>query len=240
MEAMGGHIQSQHAEELEDNTLSTLMSWSAVQVMGITSCPFCSSYGPEDAPDLVDHVLREAYQFALRALPWPKPATHEPNELLGTFKLPNEEDCENPFGRWVKEPLPRDPDALALNLELCAYDRYDDPEPQLTNFEYTSYFDEGGYFDDKSEDKSSRRQGDTSSAVESESPGVESDDGSPQPPRPHNLDHDRVEKEIEVKRYGITELYHPPEASMELVILLVSQCPPTQHIATLTKHLFSL
>ncbi|KAK4118023.1 hypothetical protein N657DRAFT_558118, partial [Parathielavia appendiculata] len=101
MEAMADHLQADHKDELSTKSLSTLLSWSAVQKMGVTTCPFCTADGPEDAPDLVDHVLQEAYEFALRALPWPKPINHELNEPPGTFKLPDKGNDENPISRWL-------------------------------------------------------------------------------------------------------------------------------------------
>lgn len=158
MEAMEIHLQTDHKDELSDNSLSTLLSWSAVQTMGIRTCPFCSSYGPEDAPDLVDHVLREGYEFALRALPWPKPIDHDLNEPPGAFRLPDRDDSENPFGRWIRDSVLEDENAV--DLQPCPYDTVDHSEP--INFgEYTDYFDRGGYFDDKPGDNSSAAEANT-------------------------------------------------------------------------------
>ncbi len=149
---MAAHLQTAHKDKLSGKPLSTLLSWSAVQTMGIKTCPFCSDHGPEDTPDLVDHVLQEAYEFALRALPWPKPIDHDLNELPGGFTLPDEGDDENSVSRWIKEPAPQDQNVV--DQELCPYDTADHSEP-LNLVEYTNYFDEGGYFDDKHEVKSS-------------------------------------------------------------------------------------
>jgi nucleoside phosphorylase len=158
MEAMEIHLQTDHRDELSDNSLSTLLSWSAVQAMGIKTCPFCSSHGPEDAPDLVDHVLREGYEFALRALPWPKPIDHDLNEPPGVFNFSDRDDGESLFGRWIREPVLEDENAV--DLELCPYDRADHSEP--INFdEYTDYFDKGGYFGDKAGDNSSAAEANT-------------------------------------------------------------------------------
>ncbi|KAK4104339.1 hypothetical protein N658DRAFT_565173 [Parathielavia hyrcaniae] len=155
MEAMADHLQADHKDELSTKSLSTLLSWSAVQKMGITTCPFCPDHGPEDAPDLVDHVLQEAYEFALRALPWPKPIDHEVNEPHGTFKLPDTGDDEDPISRWLRGSVSED--ETAVDLKLCRYDTADHSEP-VNPDEYADYFDNGGYFDDKSRDNSSAAQ----------------------------------------------------------------------------------
>ncbi|KAL8304625.1 hypothetical protein RB597_004265 [Gaeumannomyces tritici] len=155
MEAMKMHLQSDHKDELLDKSLATLLSWSAVQTMGIKTCPFCSDHAPEDAPDLVDHVLREAYGFALRALPWPKPIEHDLNKHPGVFKLSNAEDDESPIGRWIREPVPEDENAV--DLELCHHDKADHLEP-INLDEYTDYFDTCGYFAEaESEDTINRK-----------------------------------------------------------------------------------
>ncbi|KLU91872.1 hypothetical protein MAPG_10821 [Magnaporthiopsis poae ATCC 64411] len=155
MEAMTIHLQSDHRNELSDNSLSTLLSWSAVQTMGIKTCPFCSDYAPEDAPDLVDHVLREAYGFALRALPWPKPVDHDLNKHPGAFKLPDKGDDESPLGRWIRETAPEDENAVGL--KLCHYDRADHSEP-ISLDEYTDYFDDCGYFAEAESDDTANRK----------------------------------------------------------------------------------
>ncbi|KLU90796.1 hypothetical protein MAPG_10647 [Magnaporthiopsis poae ATCC 64411] len=90
IESMGSHLQAEHEDELSVNPLSTLLSWSAVQTMGIRSCPLCASNGPEDSPELVEHVLRHAYEFALRALPWPQPIVQDLNVPPGSFRPPEE------------------------------------------------------------------------------------------------------------------------------------------------------
>ncbi|PNP46430.1 hypothetical protein THARTR1_10752 [Trichoderma harzianum] len=87
MESMGGHLQDTHEEEFLENSFSTLLSWSAVQKMGIKSCPLCSSCGVEDSPELVNHVPQHTYEFALRSLPWPQPIIHNLNVLPGGFDL---------------------------------------------------------------------------------------------------------------------------------------------------------
>lgn len=87
MESILSHLQENHQEELLETSLPTLLSWSAVQRMGIKCCPLCSSCGAEDSPELVDHVLQHTYEFALRSLPWPKPVIHNLNVQPGSFNL---------------------------------------------------------------------------------------------------------------------------------------------------------
>lgn len=87
MESMGSHLQDNHQEEFLENSFSTLLSWSAVQKMGVKSCPLCSSCGVEDSPELVNHVLQHTYEFALRSLPWPQPIIHNLNVPPGGFDL---------------------------------------------------------------------------------------------------------------------------------------------------------
>ncbi|KAK4083838.1 uncharacterized protein Triagg1_1500 [Trichoderma aggressivum f. europaeum] len=85
MESMGGHLQGVHQEKFLENSFSTLLSWSAVQKMGVKSCPLCSSSGIEDSPELVNHILQHTYEFALRSLPWPQPIIHNLNLPPGDF-----------------------------------------------------------------------------------------------------------------------------------------------------------
>lgn len=160
---MGCHLQNVHGEELLDNSLATLLSWSAVQTMGIKSCPLCSSCGPEDSPDLVDHVLRHAYDFALRALPWPQAIIHDLNVLPGGFNLPKDLSHAKYLQRWINEAVH---ESVRLpGMELSDYDRADHSVPVPTDiFEYNDYFLINRYFDDESEDRSSKPQFDQSTA----------------------------------------------------------------------------
>ncbi|KAM0453791.1 hypothetical protein ACHAPV_008728 [Trichoderma viride] len=163
MESMGCHLQDVHGEELLDNSLATLLSWSAVQTIGIKSCPLCSSSGPEDSPELVDHVLRHAYDFALRALPWPQPIVYDVNILPGSFTLPKGSDHIEDLQRWIKEAAHKS--VGPPEIQLSDYDREDHSVTVPTNlFEYSDYFLTNTYFDDKSEDRSSKLQFDQSNA----------------------------------------------------------------------------
>ena len=159
MEAMGAHYRTEHKDELRDNSLSTLLSWSAVHTMGIKTCPLCAFNGPEDAPELVDHVLRHAYDFALRALPWPKPIFHELNGPPGTFRLPDSEGDAERLSSWL-DGIKCETD-FNPSLSLCRFDSANHSGSMATHYgEYTDYFDTGEncYFDDRSEDQSSRNQ----------------------------------------------------------------------------------
>jgi WD40 repeat protein len=163
MESMGCHLQNVHGEELLDNSLATLLSWSAVQTMGIKSCPLCSSYGPEDSPELVDHVLRHAYDFALRALPWPQPIIYDLNIQPGSFALPKDSDHMEDLHNWIKEAAHES--VGPPKIQLSDYDRKDHSVRVPTDiFDYSEYFLTNKYFDDQLEDKSSKTQFDQSNA----------------------------------------------------------------------------
>lgn len=158
MESMERHFLAAHQDELLETPLSSLLSWSAVQRMGIESCPLCSSCGPEDSPELVDHVLRHAYEFALRALPWPQPIVHNLNVPPGSFNPPEDMEHARGLEQWIDEAAHES--AGTPELTLCDYDRADHSAQVLTSAsEYSDYFATYSYFDDMSEDKSSRPQG---------------------------------------------------------------------------------
>lgn len=166
---MSDHLRAKHEDELSDNGLATLLSWSAVQKIGITSCPLCSSQGPEDLPELVDHVLQHTYDFALRALPWPHAVVHDLDTVPGSFNLPVDAEIADSLAQWILGAV-HESDGPP-QLKLCQYDEADHSvTTPLTNpAEYSNYFLTNGYFAD-SEDKSSRPQGDASmSALSTES-----------------------------------------------------------------------
>ncbi|KAF3805906.1 hypothetical protein GCG54_00013580 [Colletotrichum gloeosporioides] len=128
---------------------------SIVQTFGIKSCPLCSSCGPEDSPELVDHVLRHTYEFALRALPWPPPILHDLNIPPGSFNSSKGNTGEIP--RWINTVAHES--AARPVLDLCHYDRADHSTKANVNMpEHSNYFLINSYFDDRSEDKSSRPQ----------------------------------------------------------------------------------
>lgn len=176
MESMASHLQTRHEDETSDNSLSTLLSWAAVQKMGITSCPLCESSGPEDSPELVEHVLRHAYDFALRALPWPRPWVHDVNVPPGDFKPPNDSEQKDHLRRWIEEADHEGTEHP--KLKLCQYDRKDHSDPSLTNVsEYSEYFVHNPYFGDMPEDRSSKPQAEPSTASTRSSARTDSDTG---------------------------------------------------------------
>ena len=163
--------------ELRHNSLPTLLSWAAVQTMGIKSCPLCSSHGPEDSPELVDHVLRHAYEFALRALPWPQPVVHELNVPPGCFTLPEDPERAEDIQQWIN--MAHHKSVESPGVELCDYDKENHAVHVTTNLsEYSDYFLTNKYFDDRSEDRSSRPQGDQNSASDWSTVSAQSDNMS--------------------------------------------------------------
>lgn len=176
METMASHLQTMHEDETSDNSLSTLLSWAAVQKMGVTSCPLCESSGPEDSPELVEHVLRHAYDFALRALPWPQPSVHDVNVPPGDFKLPKDPEQEDHLRRWIEEADHEGTEHP--ELEICRYDREDHSNPSLASAsEYSEYFVLNDYFGDMPEDRSSKPQAEPSTASTRSSERTDSDTG---------------------------------------------------------------
>ena len=124
---MGSHIRTSHEHQLLDNSLSTFLSWSAVQRMGIKTCPLCSSCGPEDSPELIDHVLRHTYEFAFQALPWSQPAAHDWNLSLGIFN-----PLENPEKAGVRQ-IVKGQSSDDSGVELASYSTKDSSVSALTN-----------------------------------------------------------------------------------------------------------
>jgi hypothetical protein len=82
------HITSQHRlsahEDLED-----LLSGASIIMMGIKKCPLCDSEGPEDSPELIEHVLQHVHDFSLRSLPWPVDPVISLDKPVGTFDMSN-------------------------------------------------------------------------------------------------------------------------------------------------------
>ncbi|QYT06119.1 hypothetical protein H0G86_012985 [Trichoderma simmonsii] len=96
------HLEILHQDALGAHSFADILSWSSIQYMGISSCPLCSSYGPRDTPDIVDHVVRHAYEFALRALPWPRLETQKDIEKqIGTYSLPEDQYIAGRLGDWI-------------------------------------------------------------------------------------------------------------------------------------------
>jgi hypothetical protein len=58
-------------------------------MMGIKKCPLCDSEGPEDSPELIEHVLQHVHDFSLRSLPWPVDPVISLDKPVGTFDMNN-------------------------------------------------------------------------------------------------------------------------------------------------------
>ncbi|KAI1149604.1 hypothetical protein F4825DRAFT_453287 [Nemania diffusa] len=80
------HIRSKHPDAISDR-LDDLLSDAEIKVMGITKCPLCDSEGPQDSPDLVEHVLQHVHDFSLRSLPWPTDPPFHPSNPAATFNI---------------------------------------------------------------------------------------------------------------------------------------------------------
>lgn len=75
----------EHSSSTSD--LERLLSEAQIKVLGITQCPLCDSTGPEDSPDLVQHVLQHVHDFSIRALPWPSDPDVRINRSVGTIDM---------------------------------------------------------------------------------------------------------------------------------------------------------
>lgn len=80
------HLMSAHLDAASDS-LEALLQEAELNVMGITKCPLCDSEGPQDSPDLVEHVLQHIHDFSLRSLPWPADPTITLDKPVGTFDM---------------------------------------------------------------------------------------------------------------------------------------------------------
>ncbi|KAI0515129.1 hypothetical protein F5B22DRAFT_608481 [Xylaria bambusicola] len=78
------HIMSSHPDALSDS-LEDLLSDAETKVMGIAQCPLCDDEGPQDSPELVEHVLQHVHDFSLRSLPWPTDPPVSPSKPVATF-----------------------------------------------------------------------------------------------------------------------------------------------------------
>ncbi|KAH8812802.1 hypothetical protein F5884DRAFT_671604 [Xylogone sp. PMI_703] len=81
-----GHLMSEHLDIISDD-IGDLLSAAEINVMGITKCYLCDSEGPQDSPDLVEHVLQHVHDFSLRSLPWPTDPTISLSKSIGTFDV---------------------------------------------------------------------------------------------------------------------------------------------------------
>ncbi|KAJ1322984.1 ankyrin repeat domain-containing protein 50 [Microdochium nivale] len=164
-ENMESHVAVKHQDDLVDCTVSDIISWSAVQSVGVQACPLCSSYGPKDSPELVDHVLQHAYDFALRSFPWSDIAPETLGKPLGTYNLPADEEDAERLTTWIQSTNHGD----RMDLHLCSYDDTKSlllPETNL--HQEGDYFAVNDYFQDQSRDGSLRAQSDKYDTDESE------------------------------------------------------------------------
>lgn len=146
-EELTEHILAQHEQELSKYELSFLLSTAEVLYMGIESCPLCSSYGPRDSTDLVDHVVRHAYEFALRALPWPQSVVEDLNRPIGTFSLPEDALHTPQLEKWLATCSPEE---SAKELSVSSFDKMDHAPPQKDDgLSMEDYFANNAYFEDR-------------------------------------------------------------------------------------------
>lgn len=141
-------------------TLPTLLAWAETQHMGISTCPLCTSFAPEDSPELVNHVLKHVYEFSMRALPWPIPIEHDDSQPLGTFVLPEEEEEGLRLVTWAEDV---DFDSYPV-LQFSSFDDHAQRKAQDTDTDTVAGDDPHGYvlpedyFDEASSDNSSQLQ----------------------------------------------------------------------------------
>lgn len=119
--------------------------------MGINSCPLCSSHGAEDSPELVDHVVRHAYEFALRSLPWPHPPVEDLNKQIGTYVPPKDPERAGRLWTWLEDASCSD---IEQNIMLSSFDCADHgiptDSPISQSYLQEDYFDSHAYFDQMS------------------------------------------------------------------------------------------
>ena len=109
------HIASQHPEALSDR-LEDLLSIAEFNAMGITECPLCDSKGPQDSPELIEHVFQHVHNFSLRSLPWPMDQTFSLERPVGLFDMNHafniikddngKEDIIR-MDKWIEEVAPK-------------------------------------------------------------------------------------------------------------------------------------
>ncbi|KAJ4855506.1 ankyrin repeats (many copies) domain-containing protein [Trichoderma breve] len=148
------HTLTQHKQELSKYELSFLLSSAEVRYMGLEACPLCSSHGPRDSTELVDHVVHHAYEFALRALPWPQSVKENLNKPIGTFSLPEDASNSEQLEKWLDNL-----EGSAKELSISSFDKMDHslPEEDGKTLE-EDYFANNGYFEDRETADSFKRQ----------------------------------------------------------------------------------
>ncbi|KAL6808311.1 hypothetical protein J3E69DRAFT_378436 [Trichoderma sp. SZMC 28015] len=153
-EDITAHTETQHKQELSKYELSFLLSSAEVRYMGLEACPLCSSHGPRDSTDLVDHVVHHAYEFALRALPWPQSVKENLNKPIGTFSLPEDASNSEQLEKWLDNL-----EGSAKELSIASFDNMDHSPPEEDgNTLEEDYFANNGYFEDRETADSFKRQ----------------------------------------------------------------------------------
>lgn len=108
------HIASQHPEDLSDG-FEDLLSIAEIN-MGITKCPLCDSKGPQDSPEIIEHVFQHVHNFSLRSLPWPMDPNFSLERPVGLFdmkhaskiiKEDNGKEYVLSIDHWVETVAPR-------------------------------------------------------------------------------------------------------------------------------------
>ncbi|KAI0534377.1 hypothetical protein GGR58DRAFT_505341 [Xylaria digitata] len=118
------HIMLRHPDAVSGG-LEDLLSDAEVKVMGITECPLCDSEGPQDSPDLIEHVLQHIHDFSLRSLPWPADSTFGPSKPVATFDKDyaaniHKDDEGNeysfPIAEWAESVAPKKWDSGEISV----------------------------------------------------------------------------------------------------------------------------
>ncbi|OPB36005.1 hypothetical protein A0O28_0111710 [Trichoderma guizhouense] len=149
------HTLTQHKQELSKYELSFLLSSAEVRYMGLEACPLCSSHGPRDSTELVDHVVHHAYEFALRALPWPQSVIEDLNKPIKTFSLPKDGLHATRLVEWLGS-LEK---VSSKGLSVSSFDKMDHRLPDKDdNAIKEDYFANNEYFEDREMADFSKRQ----------------------------------------------------------------------------------
>ncbi|KAL6690223.1 hypothetical protein J3F84DRAFT_405364 [Trichoderma pleuroticola] len=141
------HTLAQHEQDLSKYDLSFVLSNSEVLYMEIESCPLCPSHGPRDATKLVDHVVRHAYEFALRAFPWPQSVVEDLNRPVGTFSLPEDGShaTHTQLVKWLDSL-----ETPANEISVSSFDKMDHAPPEKGDgLSMEDYFANNDYFEDR-------------------------------------------------------------------------------------------
>ncbi|TRX94463.1 hypothetical protein FHL15_004618 [Xylaria flabelliformis] len=121
---VNNHMMSRHPDAISDS-LEDLLSDAEIKVMGITKCPLCDSKGPQDSPELVEHVLQHVHDFSLRSLPWPtdpplslsKPvATFDTDYATRLYKDDSGDEYSFSIAEWAESVAPKKGDSGEISV----------------------------------------------------------------------------------------------------------------------------